>query len=279
MTNSPLDRVPLACPHDGTPLTRTEGTLHCAQGHAFDIARQGYVHLLPVALKATKAPGDDVSMVAARRRVLDTGLFAPVSDALIKCVRDVLNDAPADRLLLDAGCGEGHYTQALAAALPDRVVVGVDVSKPAILSAARRYRTLAWIVATNVRLPIQPGRSALIACLFGFPAWAHWALCQQRGQTVLTIDPGPEHLIELREQLYPSVRRHPPPDGQAALTAGYELVGTSGVTAVGTVSGAADLLEMTPHGRRADAAALERIKSAALASMTIDVVLRRWRRL
>ncbi|HET8904932.1 MAG TPA: rRNA (guanine-N1)-methyltransferase, partial [Saccharospirillum sp.] len=48
----------LACPLDGQPLTRQGTAWQCPQGHSFDIARQGYVHLLPVQKKRSKDPGD-----------------------------------------------------------------------------------------------------------------------------------------------------------------------------------------------------------------------------
>ena len=46
------------CPTCGGPLERRESALVCPQGHSFDIARQGYVHLLPVQQMHAKVPGD-----------------------------------------------------------------------------------------------------------------------------------------------------------------------------------------------------------------------------
>ena len=36
------------CPACGSALEREDRALRCANGHSYDIARQGYVHLLPV---------------------------------------------------------------------------------------------------------------------------------------------------------------------------------------------------------------------------------------
>ena len=54
------------CPICGAPLERAEGRYRCPKGHSYDIAREGYVHLLPANRKHSPNPGDDREMVAAR---------------------------------------------------------------------------------------------------------------------------------------------------------------------------------------------------------------------
>ena len=40
--------VEVLCPVCGRPITREAARWHCGAGHSFDVARQGYVNLLPV---------------------------------------------------------------------------------------------------------------------------------------------------------------------------------------------------------------------------------------
>jgi 23S rRNA (guanine745-N1)-methyltransferase len=47
----------LACPLDGAPLHGDGTSWRCAAGHSFDIAAQGYTHLLPVQQKRSRDPG------------------------------------------------------------------------------------------------------------------------------------------------------------------------------------------------------------------------------
>ncbi|MGH3355378.1 MAG: putative RNA methyltransferase, partial [Nocardioidaceae bacterium] len=61
----------LRCPLCGTDLELGEGVLGCAQGHRFDVARQGYVSLLPG--DARTGTADAATMVAARTEFLATG--------------------------------------------------------------------------------------------------------------------------------------------------------------------------------------------------------------
>lgn len=70
------------CPHCGSPLERGERACACPNGHSFDIAREGYVHLLPANRKHAKNPGDDKGMASARSRFLSGGYYAPLRDAL-----------------------------------------------------------------------------------------------------------------------------------------------------------------------------------------------------
>ena len=65
------------CPLCGGALTRQEHRAVCPQGHSFDVARQGYVHLLPVHKMHSKLPGDSREMVEGRRRFLEAGYYAP----------------------------------------------------------------------------------------------------------------------------------------------------------------------------------------------------------
>lgn len=46
----------LACPLDGKALSRHGTTWRCASEHSFDIARQGYIHLLPVQKNVQPTP-------------------------------------------------------------------------------------------------------------------------------------------------------------------------------------------------------------------------------
>mgnify|MGYP000603413190 CR=1 FL=1 len=59
----------------GGPLARQEHRAVCPQGHSFDVARQGYVHLLPVNKMHAKLPGDSREMVESRRRFLEAGYY------------------------------------------------------------------------------------------------------------------------------------------------------------------------------------------------------------
>src|SRR6202451_980775 len=84
------------------PLARAERRLVCPNGHAFDVARSGYVNLLQPQERRSKEPGDSEEAVAARRRVHERGVTRPVLEA----IEAALAPSAAD-VILDAGCGDG----------------------------------------------------------------------------------------------------------------------------------------------------------------------------
>ena len=72
----------LVCPLCGEVLQRQEKQYVCPNRHSFDIARQGYVHLLPVQNKHSRNPGDTREQVLSRRTFLEAGFYSPIADAL-----------------------------------------------------------------------------------------------------------------------------------------------------------------------------------------------------
>ncbi|HQT31764.1 MAG TPA: methyltransferase domain-containing protein [Thiobacillus sp.] len=265
----------LACPLDGLPLHCNDSAWRCASGHSFDIASQGYTHLLPVQNKRSRDPGDSKEMIAARRRFLTAGFYQPIAAAVS---RSVLADLPphASSSCLDAGCGEGYYLRQLAAAVGEEqtlAVLGLDISKWAVLSAAKQDKRPNWVVGSNANLPVLPGTLDRVLCMFGFPVYPEFARVLKPGGRLLQVDAGPDHLRELREIIYPSLK--PERTDEMPTPAGFSRLSTETVrfsielTSAGQI---ADLLTMTPHLYRAKAEG--RAEAAALTALSLSVEVR-----
>ena len=270
----------LACPLDGGPLRRHGTSWRCDAGHCFDLAAQGYTNLLPVQQKRSRDPGDSKEMVAARRRYLNAGFYQPIA-ALVS--RTVLANLPAGRAAacLDAGCGEGYYLRELAEAGDGQrlALLGLDISKWAVLAAAKQDRRPSWVVGSNAKLPVLPATLDRVLCMFGFPVYAEFARVLRPGGELLQVDAGPDHLRELREIIYPTLK--PERAAEPLSPAGFSVLPAESLRYTVTLGGAeqiGDLLTMTPHLYRASAEG--RAKAAALTalSLTVDVRLTRFRR-
>ena len=72
----------LLCPVCAAELNIDGKSCRCGRGHSFDVARQGYVNLLPVQQKHSLNPGDTKEQVASRREFLSAGFYRPIADAL-----------------------------------------------------------------------------------------------------------------------------------------------------------------------------------------------------
>jgi 23S rRNA (guanine745-N1)-methyltransferase len=278
-----------ACPIDGTALDTAPGQpWHCANAHSFDVAREGYCNLLVVQHKASRDPGDTAEMVAARRRVLDTGIYAPIADSVFKHVqtRASMRASAVPFRVVDAGCGEGYYLARIAelAAAQDArhplELAGTDVSKWAVRAAAKRQVPVAWAVANNRHLPFQAASVDVILCLFGFPVWQGFTPVLSPNGRVLMVDPGPEHLAELRAVIYPTVNRSPVASLVQAEAAGCVLEYTTPVTYAAHLTSQAqiaDLFAMTPHAHRTTEAGRAALQTLDRLTVTVDVVVRQLR--
>ncbi len=266
----------LACPLDGAPLQRSGATWRCAAGHCFDIASQGYSNLLPVHKKRSLDPGDSKAMVAARRRFLAAGHYQPIAEAVSRALFDAW---PAHQPLavLDAGCGEGYYLRELARAAGKNetplTLLGLDISKAAILAAAKLDKSANWVVASNANLPVQSATLDRLLCLFGFPVYREFARVLKPAGSLLQVDAGADHLRELREIIYPRLKT----EGAARVPSadGFELLRSETLRStleLGSQTEIADLLAMTPHLYRASTDG--RARAAALKRLTLTVEIR-----
>src|SRR5215210_9029632 len=103
----------LSCPICQGGLERAGASFVCARRHSFDIAREGYVNLLP-SRKLPRLAGDSKEMVRARQSFLERGHYERLGDALNALAAGELAErpehgGPSASCVLDAGCGPGYY--------------------------------------------------------------------------------------------------------------------------------------------------------------------------
>ncbi|OPX56662.1 23S rRNA m(1)G-745 methyltransferase [Oceanospirillum multiglobuliferum] len=268
----------LICPLDQLPLSQVNNSLCCPSGHTFDLAKQGYVNLLPVQKKRSKDPGDSKEMVLARQRYLDAGIYQPISERLNQICQQILADS-IEPCVIDAGCGEGYYLNRLASipALASANLIGLDISKWAVQAASKRNKKITWLVGTNAQIPVQPNSVDLIVCTFGFYDFARFKPLLKANGMVLLVESGEEHLIELRELIYPEVQRSNVPDLAAAYAEGFELVDQQSIQFKPNTLNheqVTDLLVMTPHLYRASFEGKQKAAALTELSVTADVVYR-----
>jgi 23S rRNA (guanine745-N1)-methyltransferase len=122
----------LACPHCAGALSRCGGSVTCVNGHTFDVARSGYLSLLPGDAKLGSA--DTAEMVAAREAFLGAGHFEPLAEALADEAERALGGG-AERAL--GGGAERALGVRAERALPGRAVQALgDRSERALGKAA-----------------------------------------------------------------------------------------------------------------------------------------------
>lgn len=232
------------CPYCGKPLTTERPAWKCENNHSFDVARQGYVNLLPVTQKHSLHPGDSAVMVAARRDYLNAGYYAPIAKKLRELVASY---APGCRSILDAGCGEGYYLSKLDA----QERWGVDISKDAVRYAAVREKSAKFLAATAVHLPFSDAVFDCVLSMFSLTAEAEFARVLKDGGIFVQVLAGENHLAALKGVIYPTLLKkektlHPQLDGFTLL---HEETLSFPFT-LETHEAVQNLLYMTPHAWR-----------------------------
>lgn len=174
-------------------MTRGDRHLVCPRKHSFDIARSGYINLLQPQDRRSKQPGDSAAAVAARRRLHDRGLTAP----LLGAIAEMVAAGPGD-VVLDAGCGDGFYLGSLASQT-GADAHGVDISIPAVNAAARRFPECEWVVANADRfLPYADRSFSIVLSITGRMNAAEFRRVLRQDGRLLVAIPAPDDLIEIR---------------------------------------------------------------------------------
>jgi 23S rRNA (guanine745-N1)-methyltransferase len=287
--------VPWWCPVCHAGLAPAEGGTRwaCPDGHSFDRARQGYLNLLLSGTGRSRRPGDDSGMVDARRRFLSTGAYDRVGDALARVAGRAVVEAHERRggpvSVVDVGCGEGHHTRRVAAALAtaddplDVRVAGIDVSKRAVAIAARSHPSGSYAVASAADIPLPPGAADVVIDVFGPMFAAELARVVPPGGTIAAVHPGPRHLRSLRALVYDDARPH---DVKEPLRAAGEWFTRTGAVTVmfPIVLGeevVVDLFTMTPYRWHGPPGVDDRLRQAARPSGfadEVDVIITTYRR-
>lgn len=275
----------LACPNCAGPLGQTERRLHCPEGHSFDLAKQGYAPLL--APGANTTTGDTADQVAAREAFLSTGAYEPLMAAVAHAAG---TDAPG--VVVEPGCGTGHYLAAALDADGTREGIGLDTSKYALRRTARRSvrraagtsgRLAAGLADAWTGLPVQDGAAAAVLNVFAPRNPDEIArILHPRGPLVV-LTPRQDHLRELVESLaLLSVDPEKPQRTVDRLSAAFSAERTDELRYEVALEreDALRLVAMGPSARHQDpaalAAAVDRLPVPIRA--TVSATVTRWRR-
>lgn len=269
--------ITLTCPICKKQLIKSSSQLNCAAGHSFDVAKQGYVNLLPAQQKKSKEPGDSKEMIIARQRFLDDGVYQPVSEKLNGILIGLLADKH-HATVLDAGCGEGYYlnrfTEHYKHESPASSIscLGLDISKPAIIAAAKRNKNITWIVGSNKSPPVIEHSVDVVLSMFGFIDLEVMAKILKPGGYLILVDPGHTHLLELRKIIYSYIKEKKSKNEFC----GFNLIDEESMTFNVRLqkNQISDLMMMTPHLYRASKEGKEKAMNLSDIELTVDIEFR-----
>ena len=172
----------------------------CANGHNFDIAKEGYVNLLTGHSKSKY----DRALFRARRELNEsTHLFDPVIQVMVEWIHQL--QAPKLNLL-DAGSGEGYLTHLLYQLLTKDGqtldVLGMDIAKEGVRLASKSYPMIDWVVGDLANIPIATDEVDLIVNILSPSNYEEFnRILKSRGHIIKVI-PRSDYLVEIRQHVY-----------------------------------------------------------------------------
>ncbi len=224
MSDFPIAALPfLRCPVCRAGFVLRGRSLRCAHGHTYDVARQGYVNLLPGGARPGTA--DTAAMVAAREAFLATGHFADLREL----VADLAEEAPPGdraRCFVEAGAGTGYYLAGVLDRFPTGVGLALDISRYAARRAARAHERMAAIVCDGWKeLPIADEASHLVLDIFAPRNASEFRRILEPEGRLIVVTPTGRHLRELVTGLgLLTVDEDKPERLEQALAADFSLV-------------------------------------------------------
>ena len=260
----------LICPICQLPLEAQGRSLRCGRNHSFDVARQGYVNLLPVQQKRSLHPGDTREQVLSRRAFLESGAYEPIVEAVKAAAEG--HAGP----ILDVGCGEGYYAVRVADHLQAELT-GLDISKEAVRCAAAQYKGHRWLCGTAAHLPIADESVGVLMSMFALTMPQEFRRVLKKGGIFIQVLAAQDHLMGLKSIIYPEILLKEK-DSVPALK-GFELLSSTPVRFEFTAEGEqiTNLLSMTPHFWRISAEGAKRLKSTEILTDTASCVVNVYR--
>ena len=195
----------LICPICQSKLEKVGDSLKCESAHSYDFAKSGYVNLLnPGKMNNAKA-GESKEMIKARTAFFSKGNYEKIREYLIELLSSLKKD-----VIVDAGCGEGYYTEGVAEKYSDSTVIGFDMSKHgtehgAKSSRAKKIENTFFSVSNIFNMPLENESADIIINLFAPVSYEEFARVLKKGGYLIIGASGAKHLYEMKSVLYETV--------------------------------------------------------------------------
>lgn len=182
------------CPICKKELKLINKSYKCSNNHTFDVSASGYTNLL---VNSKKSHGDNAMMVKARKQFHAKDFYKPLKDQ----INNIINEYPCNNLL-DLACGEGYYTSSFTNA---KNVIGIDLSKEAIISACKKDHRTHYIIASIFNVPISDESCDIITTIFAPIAQNEIERLLKKDGIFIEVYPNINHLLELKKVLYQNI--------------------------------------------------------------------------
>ena len=261
----------LTCPVCGGKLEKSDNSLKCEAGHSFDFAKSGYINLLNPGKKNNAKAGESKEMIQARSSFFAYGYYGKIREFLIDLIKDYNKD-----LIVDAGCGEGYYTEGIADRYPESAVIGFDMSKHGTERGAKSSKangiTNTFYAVSNIfNMPLENESADIVINMFAPVSYEEFARVLKKGGYLIIGAAGAKHLLGMKSVLYENVYLN---ELNVHKNEKFEYVGIKNLTYVAEICGndaIMKLFTMTPYYHHTSDGDKEKLSALDSLSTTIEV--------
>lgn len=264
----------LICPICGESLQFKGKSLICSKDnngkhHLFDLSASGYCDLS----YRNGGGGDPKDAVTDRTAFLEKGYYEGLAEAITSLCSKYLKEY---FFLVDAGCGEGYYSESIASKFCNSFVFGADLSKHAVHRASVRRNQRSgdnsfYSVASIFKLPIKDFSADCILSIFAPVAEDEFLRVLRPGGFLVIGAAAPKHLFGLKNAIYDSVVLN---DIRADLPQRMKFVEKVNVSYIVTIDNHDDIMRlfgMTPYRFRTSEKSMELLNSLTSIDVEVDV--------
>jgi 23S rRNA (guanine745-N1)-methyltransferase len=251
-------------------IYENSGRLQCKgpKTHSYDFASGGYVNLgSPV----QSGGGDSKQAVRARSDFLNMGYYEPIANTLRRLLSEHL---PTDALVVDAGCGEGYYSELIAE--DGYSLAGFDLSKFAVDAAAKRAKAKGranafFGVASVFSLPLADLSADAVVNIFAPCAEKEYARVLKDNGLLFVVAAGTDHLLGLKKAIYNEIHKN---DVRADMPTDMKLIRSERLSYTITVNGnqsIKNLFAMTPYYWKTSQSDVQKLETLESLQTEIDI--------
>ena len=261
----------LLCPTCRSKLSKLNNSLKCINGHCFDIASSGYINLLKPGKMNNAKAGDSKEMIRARSNFFLSNAYLPIRKKACEIVSRFKSD-----VIIDAGCGEGYYTEGIADNIKTAQVIGFDMSKFGCEHGAKSARrgckdNILYSVSSIFEMPLEDNCADIIINMFAPVANEEFLRVLKTQGHLIVVSSGINHLNGLKAVLYDDVYKN---EEKFPSYEGFELLNVENLTYDTEIIGndtIYNLFTMTPYYHRTSLQDKEKLQKIDKLSTTIEV--------
>ena len=185
-----------ACPICQENLALLETSFKCYNRHSFDLAKFGYVNLVP---QIKQSANYDKENFQNRQQILEAGFY----QAILEAVSDLLSNSKNAKTILDIGCGEGFYSRKLQESHSEKTFYAFDISKDSVQIAAKSEpnRAVNWFVGDLAHLPIKDASMDILLDIFSPANYGEFRRVLSKDGILIKVIPTKNHLKEIRQKV------------------------------------------------------------------------------